>query len=200
MPRIIDHEKRRVEILAAALSLFEQLPFEEVTLACIAQRCHISRPTLYQYFRDKSDIFFYAIKFYTDKMQRNYYAIAGQHNVSVLVRLQTVFDTLISTLLEQKSLVMALARYYTVAYAQGRELQLQKKVKRRTIAFRRLLRQMLSQGVASGEFDCNAGHMAEVLMLMVESLFFQIGFLQQHDENVVHHMFSLVLQSLVIEV
>ncbi|MCK5735921.1 MAG: helix-turn-helix transcriptional regulator, partial [Spirochaetaceae bacterium] len=66
MPKIIDHKQRKIAILRQAFSLFAQNGYQNTSLSQLAGACGISRPTLYLYFRDKEEIFTYAVKYYTD--------------------------------------------------------------------------------------------------------------------------------------
>jgi AcrR family transcriptional regulator len=47
---------RRDEILEAALEVISRQGFHQTSMAAIADRVHVSRPTVYQHFRDKRDI------------------------------------------------------------------------------------------------------------------------------------------------
>lgn len=72
MPKQIDHEQRKKEILYAALEVFANVGYKDTNLGLIAAECGLSRTTVYQYFKDKSEIFLYAIKATTDTMMAKY--------------------------------------------------------------------------------------------------------------------------------
>ena len=65
MPKRIDHEKRKVEMLYAALEVYAT-EGKNANLSLIASKCGLSRTTVYQYFKDESDLFHYAVKYTTD--------------------------------------------------------------------------------------------------------------------------------------
>lgn len=71
MPKRIDHEKRKIEILSAALEAYAT-EGKNVNLSLIASRCNLSRTTVYQYFKDESQLFSYAIKYTTDVIFSDY--------------------------------------------------------------------------------------------------------------------------------
>ena len=62
MAIIVEHEKRRKEILQKSLDVFVEEGYEDVTFQKIADRCGITRTTLYIYFHNKYDIFIEIIK------------------------------------------------------------------------------------------------------------------------------------------
>ena len=62
MSIIVEHDKRRQEILQNALEVFIDEGYEDVTFQKIADRCGITRTTLYIYFKNKREIFTWSIK------------------------------------------------------------------------------------------------------------------------------------------
>lgn len=85
MAIIIEHEKRRREILEKALDLFIDEGYEDVTFQKIADRCVITRTTLYIYFRNKKEIFNYSIKQLMDGIEGGFKKFAGTNGGAVLI-------------------------------------------------------------------------------------------------------------------
>ena len=67
MTIVVDHEQRKVTILENAFALFAEEGYSGVTYQKIADRCGISRTSIYKYFQNKEQIFDYAIKQATDR-------------------------------------------------------------------------------------------------------------------------------------
>jgi AcrR family transcriptional regulator len=57
MPRIIDHDRRRSELLRASFPLFAQLGYANVTMRVLALQLGVSTGTLYHYFDNKAALF-----------------------------------------------------------------------------------------------------------------------------------------------
>ena len=68
MPKKIDHEKRKEKILQTALKVFAREGYKDANLSLIATECGISRPTIYQYFKNKEQIYYFAVKLVTGRM------------------------------------------------------------------------------------------------------------------------------------
>ena len=68
MAIIVEHEKRRHEILDKALEVFVDEGYEDATFQKIADKCGITRTTLYIYFKNKKEIFLWSIKQLTEKL------------------------------------------------------------------------------------------------------------------------------------
>ena len=76
MPKKIDHEQRKINILNNALKVFAQEGYKNSNLSLIAKKSGISRPTIYQYFKDKDEIYYYAVKLVTGNMFEKYVEFA----------------------------------------------------------------------------------------------------------------------------
>jgi AcrR family transcriptional regulator len=57
MPRIVDHEERRDEILARCFELFARHGYATLTMRAIATALGVSTGTLYHYFTGKTELF-----------------------------------------------------------------------------------------------------------------------------------------------
>lgn len=57
MPKIVNHEEYREELLTRSFELFARKGYDSVTMREIAKELNISTGTLYHYFADKSEIF-----------------------------------------------------------------------------------------------------------------------------------------------
>lgn len=57
MPRVVDHEKRREELLEACFGLFARQGYAGLTMRRIARELGVSTGTLYHYFDGKADLF-----------------------------------------------------------------------------------------------------------------------------------------------
>ena len=71
MAIIVEHEKRRKEILQKSLDVFVEEGYEDVTFQKIADRCGITRTTLYIYFKNKHEIFLGSIKELMGSLEEN---------------------------------------------------------------------------------------------------------------------------------
>ena len=61
MPKIVDHEKRREEVIAATWRVIDQFGLEEATTRRIAEEAGYSNGVLAHYFTDKDDILVQAL-------------------------------------------------------------------------------------------------------------------------------------------
>lgn len=57
MPKIVDHQERREEILERSFELFARTGYGKVTMREMARHLKVSTGTLYHYFEDKDSLF-----------------------------------------------------------------------------------------------------------------------------------------------
>jgi len=76
MPKIVDHERYRRELLAQCLSLFAEKGFGAVTMRQIAASLSVSTGTLYHYFPNKESIFVQLVEEYCNKDVAQFFAQA----------------------------------------------------------------------------------------------------------------------------
>ncbi len=75
--------------LQTALKVFAREGYRDST-SLIASECNISRPTIYQYFKDKEDIYYYAVKLVSARMFNRYATYAWSSEQPFLKRLTVI--------------------------------------------------------------------------------------------------------------
>ena len=95
MPKKIDHEARKEKILQTALNVFAREGYRDSNLSLIATECGISRPTIYQYFKDKEQIYYYAVKLVTGRMFTKYADYAWETDDPIAKRILNICEDII---------------------------------------------------------------------------------------------------------
>ena len=180
MATIIEHDKRKHEILQKALDVFIEEGFEDVTFQKIANRCGITRTTLYIYFKNKREIFLWSIKQLTARLEAELVSIVKDKSVSAETALRSMLEKIIDECQENQKLFSVLLPYL---------LQLQKagidsgeRVRRRVIRLHHLLSLLVIQGIKNGEFNnINVKDTNELLYSFIESAIFRLVILNQNN-------------------
>ena len=145
----IDHCERRDVILAKSLQLFSEQGYHGVTYQKIADRCGLSRTTLYKYFREKREIFDEAILRVTAQMDADYRVIL-QQGVPVSDQLLCIMEQTFDRLLEQRLLLNVILDYLIHLKRSGEPTI--RRITKHTYKVRRLFFSLLLHGVEAGEF------------------------------------------------
>ena len=182
MPKIIDHQKRKEEILKRAFALFSRQGYQNTNLSNLADICRISRPTLYLYFKDKDDIFRFAIKQFTDTMIVDYKKIAKNKNQTILEQLKQICDDIIVKCYHNIDFILSLADFIIQMRHQG--IDVTDAIKRRTVRLKYLFSQLVAEGIRKGEIEpYPAQDIVIQLMALLQAYIYQIAILGITDET-----------------
>ncbi len=180
MPKIIDHTKRKQEILKRAFVIFAQKGYQDTNLSYIADRCGISRPTLYLYFKDKEEIFYYAVKEMTHSMFIQYKELFGRDDMSQLEKLKFICSDIIRISFRQKDFYYCLADFLFQMRRQGMDYS--REIQKRTVGLTFLLARIIRKGVDKGEFrKMEPKEMAFQLFNMLQAFAFQIALIETFE-------------------
>ncbi|HPZ16115.1 MAG TPA: TetR/AcrR family transcriptional regulator [Sphaerochaeta sp.] len=180
MPKKIDHEARKEKILHTALRVFGREGYRDSNLSLIASECGISRPTIYQYFRDKEEIYYYAVKLVTGRMFNKYAEYAWSSEENYIDRITYICLDIMQTASESEDELTSLVDVMLQMKKEGRDFNeiILRRTAKLTILFKRLLR----IGIQEGEIiECDLKKVANHLLLMLESSCFQVAFLDTFD-------------------
>ncbi|MDR2101925.1 MAG: TetR/AcrR family transcriptional regulator [Treponema sp.] len=149
MSIIVEHEKRRKEILEKALDVFMEEGFEDATFQKISGRCGITRTTLYIYFKNKKDIFNYSIKQLMGEVEEDIRQVREDGSLNYTDKLIRVLQVIIDRLEENRRILSVVLNY--LLYIAKSDSDPDSLVRRRTIRLRHILASMVIQGIRAGE-------------------------------------------------
>jgi len=194
MAIVVEHEKRRKQILNKALDVFMAEGFENTTCQKIADRCKIPRTTLYMYFRNKREIFNYSIKQFLADAERDLLRIKEDASLSYPDKIKKTFSLIINRLEENRRLLSLVMDYLSSVTAP------EKKVLRRTIRLRRILAAMLIDGVKAGQLKKIQVEAADNLFYgLIESALFRLAILKQDSVAELRDALDLAVNCLCLD-
>lgn len=150
MTVLVDHSRRRVEILERAFELFAEEGFAGVTYQKIANRCGVSRTSIYKYFKDKDEIFVYAIKLATKNLSTSVKKVVDREEWSTVDKIRRVMRLTAKMLEENRVFLRVVLDYLTSLKSSGGDVR--RKARRHTFGFRFLLTRLVADAMAEGQF------------------------------------------------
>lgn len=162
-------EARPDELLAAALAVFGERGFRQTTLEEVATRAGVSKGTVYLYFASKDDLFRAVVEHTVIALFESIEAMARTHAGSASELLTTVIQRMWAAM-SQKD-VVCLGRLVQAELTQFPEVRaffFENVIQRH----RRLLHEIATRGVASGEFRREA---TVIIPRMVPALVMQLN-------------------------
>ena len=149
MSIVVEHEKRRKEILEKALDVFMDEGFEDATFQKIAARCGITRTTLYIYFKNKKEIFNYSIKLLLKKVENDILHIRANAALGSVEKITLVLLDIVQRLEENRRLLSVILDY--LLHISKSDADPEIRIRRRTLRLRHILASMVIEGVRAGE-------------------------------------------------
>lgn len=145
MSIIVEHDKRRKEILERALDVFVEEGFEDATFQKIADRCGITRTTLYIYFKNKKEIFNWSIKQMLVGVEADLQRVKADQILKAPEKLTIVLTTILERLQENKRLLTVILNYLLHLSKSGTDTDY--RVRKRTIRLRHILASIVIDGI-----------------------------------------------------
>ncbi len=179
MAIVVEHDKRKHEILQKSLDVFVEQGYEDATFQKIADHCGITRTTLYIYFKNKHEIFLGSIKELLSELETNLRGIIKK-DMDSIESLKQILFTIVDACENNKKLFSVLLNYLLQLKKAG--VDTNERVRRRVIKMRHLLSTVLIKGIQKGEIkSVNVKDINELLYGMIEASIFRIAVLNQES-------------------
>lgn len=170
----VEHDKRKREILGKALLVFMEEGYENVTFQKIADRCHLTRTTLYIYFGSKREIFLLCIKQLTDNLYGELCTTIRDETLSAEKTLRRILSQIVDCVAANSRLFSVLLVYLLQIKTNGANPN--ERILRRVIRLRHVMSTVLIRGIKSGEFRPLVVHDANDLFYgLIESTVFHLS-------------------------
>ncbi|MBO4320629.1 MAG: TetR/AcrR family transcriptional regulator [Treponema sp.] len=171
MAVVVEHEKRKHEILGKALDLFIEEGYEDVTFQKIADRCGITRTTLYIYFKNKREIFVWSIKDLTERLEKQLLQIIRNKELSTSDCLKNVMDAILDECEKHTKLFKILLVYLIQIQKTGENAG--DLIARRVIRVEHLLNMIIIRAHDNGELQGDSiKDVVDLMYSLLESAIF----------------------------
>ena len=195
MATIVEHEKRKHEILQKALDVFMEEGYEDVTFQKIADRCGITRTTLYIYFKNKREIFIWSIKQLTAGIEVQLMEFIQNKELNASDCLRKMMFLVLDECKENHKLFNVVLSYLLTLQKSG--INPAERVRRRVIRLRHLISLLIIRGNNGNEFNnVNIKDTNELLYGLIESAIFRIAVLGQSSIDEVYGAIDLAINKL----
>ena len=178
MSIVVEHEKRRKEILEKALDVFVNEGYESTTFQKIADHCGITRTTLYIYFKNKKDIFDFSAKQLLAKVHTSIKIICADTSLNSIDRIIKVLLDIFRQLEENRRLLLVTREY--LMYFSTSTKDPERRIRRRTLKMRHIMASLIIDGIKSGELKVTqVKAVNEYLYSLIEAAIFRLVVLQK---------------------
>lgn len=197
MAIIVEHDKRKKEILLKSLDVFVDEGYEDVTFQKIADRCGITRTTLYIYFKNKHEIFLGSIKELVSILEQTILKNINDSSITCQQALRNILLSIIDTCQENKKLFIIILTYLLQVKKSG--IDTNERVRRRVVRLKHHLSTILIRGIKNKEFiDKPVKQMNELLYGLIESAIFRLAILNQENLDDSREAINIAIDGLCI--
>ena len=196
MAIIVEHDKRKHEILQKSIDVFIEEGYEDATFQKIADRCGITRTTLYIYFNNKHEIFLGSIKELLTTLEQNLYNIVNDVSLNAKQALNTLFDIMIDEISSNQKLFCVLLNYLMQIKKSG--VDPNERVRRRVIRLRHYMSTIIIRGMKSKELkQTSVKTINDLLFSLVQASIFKLTVLNIKDVTDMKSEIELVIDGLL---
>ena len=176
--RIVDRTAKTGAILRAATQVLAEQGYQAATMDAIADRAGIGKGTLYEYFRDKQDLFFAVFDDYIASMARLARQSAELPSTTAAAQIQQVIHPVLAMSAEARDLFPLVFEFWAASASPNRRTRVAALFRDNYAEFRRLIAEQIHRGQQQGEFDrtADASRIAAVLVGALDGLFLQAWF------------------------
>ena len=197
MPKIVDYEKRRKDIIQKALYVFAKNGYHSTRFSDIAKRCKMGRTSLYQYFKNKEDIFSNVVNHIMATLRVELQKILNSEELSCTAKLKKIVQRLGHKFSEKQNMMIILIDFKILLSRE--ESELGQELKRYSKELRSAFENVLKKGIESGEIrQIDPGSMAATITVLVESIILKASF--KGDVSMKEHLtnIDILLKSLQV--
>lgn len=180
MAIVVEHDKRKHDILKKSLEVFIEEGYEDVTFQKIADRCGITRTTLYIYFKNKREIFLWSIKQLTNDVEQELIGIIKNNQIDSIECLKRIFLCIIDIAESNRAFFRVLKMYLMQLEKSG--VDINDRVTRRVIRIQHLMNMVLIRGQKKDEIkNLPIKEINSLLYCLLETSIFRLGILNQEN-------------------
>ncbi len=178
MPKKIDHDKRKTEIMAAALEVYAT-EGKNANLSLIASACGLSRTTVYQYFKDESQLYQEAVKYTTDLAFSKYSSEKWKSVSDPVEKLHMIANDIMN---QADTYEKQVGNFLKMI---DRFEDLPETVSRRTAKLNLFFARLIRQAIKDGKMKkCSPQDVADKLTIMLETYLFHMVYFPQNRQKV----------------
>lgn len=197
MPKIINVEEKKAEIHKAAAQVFFDKGYEATTLTDIAKAGNLGRSTIYQYFKNKEEIFFeFSIAFFSELVQSLDEIM--QRKIHTTEKLKQMLSVFIFENGASSERFFQLAK--VLLFLKSNSTNFENKFKFLYLSVQDMFFQVIEYGKNNKEIkDCDTESMTTAIFGLAQSIILQTYLSSQSNSNHYFEAVSLLIDGIKAE-
>jgi len=175
MPRIVDKETKKMEILHAAMKVFARNGVVKTKMIDVATEAGVGKGTIYEYFRSKEEIFTSAFTMIFDHMESQIIEVLAREEDPV-VQLKLLVDTTIKESMHGGGEFAEIIMEFWAEGVRNKDENVLAVIDLKKIysKYRSMLKVILKNGIDKGVFKkMDTNHLSAVLIAALDGIYLQ---------------------------
>ncbi len=195
MPKIINHEQRKLDLLRATISACYDLGFSRTNIGTIATNLGFSRTLFYSYFPDKSSMVDFALDYVIDVIGRDYQRLCENAFLSSTEKIYRLFEQLLTDIVRERRMMSI---FIDILLDRNREMARQRRrIYRWMFSLRTYLLKILRSGITRKELlPVQAKPMANTLLTLLISTIYAFTMSRTPAGSQIMRSVAVLLQGL----
>ena len=165
MARIVDRDAKRQQILEAASACFARNGYDATSMDEVARAAGVSKGSLYDYFKNKEDLFFGVFEWFQQLVMETSMSRLGEHK-EVRTRILAFADASVGALMDHIELYPVTLEVWAAAAKSGTRERFSAAMKNLYVLYRAEVTQLLRDAQAQGEIRTDTDIEAAAGMLV----------------------------------
>ena len=171
MPKIVDYELKKQEIIEKAKEVFAKRGYYNTNIADISEKCGMGRTTIYQYFKNKDEIFYCTIGDFLEELKVKVEAIVSDQSLTFIEKLKKLVFELVNEYEYNNIFVLLMEMWIILKRENNKLLEM---LKSYTQELKIQIKNLISQGIAANEIKpIDSESMADTIYSFIESFTLQ---------------------------
>ncbi len=171
MPKIVDHETKKQEIIEKSKIVFAKRGYHNTNISHISEKCGMGRTTIYQYFKNKDEIFYYTVGSSLEEIQTQIEVIAADDKLTSIEKIKEIVEQLTNGQKNNNSIVLLLEIWLVLKRERNETLE---KLKEYTQELKKTIEILVKEAINEKEIKpIDSKSLAETIYTFIETFTLQ---------------------------
>lgn len=171
LPKIIDYESRKQDIIEKAKLVFVKRGYHNTNLSHISKKCGMGRTTLYQYFKNKDDIFYHTVCNALEEIQTQVEAIIANDQMTFVEKIKQIIYQLTEEQKNNNTFILLLEVWLILKRENNEILE---DLKGQTQQLKKTIEDLIKEAINEKEIiPIDSGSLAEAVYTFIETFTLQ---------------------------
>ncbi|MCF6465714.1 TetR/AcrR family transcriptional regulator [Clostridium sp. Cult2] len=171
MPKIVDYESKKQEIIEKARIVFAKRGYRNTNLSHISKKCGMGRTTLYQYFNNKDEIFYHTMGLTLEEIKSQVQVIVVNNQLTFVEKLKEIIHQLTDEQKHNNTFILLLEVWLVLKRENNDTLE---KLKEYTKELKMVIEELIKEAIIAKEIKpIDSKSLAETIYTFIETFTLQ---------------------------